>query len=365
MAGDAEIDSSPDPQDLARLAGLTYVHDSDPGFARQRRGRGFTYCDEKRRRLTNDRHLARIEGLKIPPAWENVWICRSSRGHLQATGRDERGRKQYRYHDRWQRASNWSKFHRLESFGQALPALRRQVRRDLIRGRDDRTRVVALAVTLLDRMAIRVGNQEYTDENDSHGLTTLCKEHVRVSGNTVRLRFTGKSGQDRDISLTDVVLSRRVRRLLKLSGDLVFQSRAEDGSLHAVDSEAVNAYLHSVAPAGCTAKTFRTWHGTVAAFEVLAERCLHLDPSPTKTAVVKSIREAVSAASELLGNTPAVCRSYYVHPGVCELFQCAELGPILRRLRPRPVNNLSLAERRLLAILKRLRRIGVSLVPNE
>lgn len=368
----ADLDLALDPKRLARHAGLRYVNDSMPGLARRRRGKGFSYQDEHGRVLTAEVHLARIEALVIPPAWEEVWICPFPNGHLQATGRDEKGRKQYRYHDRWSRATNWAKFARLRAFGRALPDIRRRIRRDL-NSDDDRTRTLALMAALLDATAIRVGNKEYAEENEHYGLTTLLDEHVTVRGDLIRFEFVGKSGKERLVELHDRNLAKRVRALLGRKGARLFEVKADDGSLRPAEAEDLNAYLRDMTPPGCTAKTFRTWRGTVIAFEVLAAACecqqgafgdaahkaaeANRKSGLTKKAIAKTLRESIKAAAELLGNTTTVCKAYYVHPALCDLYQDATLHAHLRKLRPKRLAGLKPAEQRLLALLDRIDRL--------
>jgi DNA topoisomerase-1 len=368
----ADLDLAPDPRRLARQAGLRYVSDSMPGYGRRRRGKGFSYHDEDGQLLKAEVHLARIEALVIPPAWEEVWVCPLPNGHLQATGRDEKGRKQYRYHDRWSRATNWAKFARLRAFGHALPEIRRRIRRDL-NSDDDRTRTLALMAALLDATAIRVGNKEYAEENEHYGLTTLLDEHVTVRGDLIRFEYVGKSGKDRLVELHDRSLAKRVRALLGRKGSRLFEVKAEDGSLRPAEAEDLNAYLREMTPPGCTAKTFRTWRGTVIAFEVLAAACecqhdafgdaahrvagANGKSGLSKKAIAKTLRESIKAAAELLGNTTTVCKAYYVHPALCDLYQDATLHGHLRKLRPKRLSGLKPAEQRLLALLDRVERL--------
>ena len=367
----SDLDYAPDPQQIAQLARLRYVTDSEPGFSRRRHGKGFVYLEPSGRRLQHDRHLERISSLVIPPAWEEVWICRSPHGHLQATGRDDKGRKQYRYHDRWSQATNWMKFARLQAFGEVLPRVRRRVRQDL-KSSDDRTRTLALMAALLDATAIRVGGVEYAEENEHYGLSTLLDEHVTVRGDLIRFEFVGKSGKEREVELRDRTLAKHVKTLLARKGARLFEVREEDGRYVTAEADHLNAYLRPILPAGCTAKTFRTWHGTVAAFEVLetacqsdchdvsqaAERVARNGRSRgkelSKRAIEKTLREAVKVAAERLGNTTTVCRTYYVHPAICDLYAEATLSKHLRSMRRQSTRReLKPIEQRLLAVLTR------------
>jgi len=364
----SDLDLAPDPRRLARQARLKYVSDSMPGFGRRRRGRGFVFVDEDGGTLREETHVVRIEALVLPPAWAEVWICPFPNGHLQATGRDEKGRKQYRYHDRWSRASNWVKFGRLRAFGHALPEIRRRIRKDL-RSDDDRTRTLALMASLLDKTAIRVGNKEYAEENEHYGLTTLLDEHVTVRGDLIRFEFVGKSGKPRLVELKDRALARLVKQLLGRKGERLFEVKADDGSLRPAEAEDLNAYLRDMMPPGCTAKTFRTWRGTVAAFEVLAASCECVGESfggaaaklaeagSSKKAIEKTLREAIKSAAGLLGNTTTVCKSYYVHPALCDLFSEATFPAHLKRLRTKRMAGMSPSELRLLALLGRVERL--------
>lgn len=366
----SDLDLAPDPRRLARQARLKYVSDSMPGLTRRRRGKGFEFLDEDGKPLTSEADRARIEALVLPPAWGEVWICPFPNGHLQATGRDEKGRKQYRYHDRWSRASNWVKFSRLRAFGRALPEIRRRVRRDLASD-DDRTRTLALMAALLDETAIRVGNKEYAEENEHYGLTTLLDEHVTVRGDLIRFEFVGKSGKDRLIEVKNRKLAERVKQLLGRKGARLFEVKADDGSLRPAEAEDLNAYLRDMTPPGCTAKTFRTWRGSVTAFEFLAAACECDESSvgdaavelagskrgPVKRAIEKTLRESVKVAAELLGNTTTVCKAYYVHPALCDLYADATFGSHLKKLRPKRIAGLKPAEQRLLALLDRVERL--------
>lgn len=364
-----DLDLGQDPRALARWARLRYVSDTVAGFSRRRCGKGFVYIDEEGRLLKDSDHRARIEALVIPPAWVDVWICPFPNGHLQATGRDEKGRKQYRYHDRWTQAANWQKFARLRAFGHELPRIRRAVKRDLSSD-DDRKRTLALMAALLDATAIRVGNREYAEENEHYGLTTLLDEHVAIRRGKAVFEFVGKSGKERSIEVTDRKLVARLRELLDRKGARLFEVRNDDGSFVPAEAEHLNGYLSDMLPAGCTAKTFRTWHGTVAAFEVLAAACerdsesigkavekVDRKPGLTKKAIEGTIRDSVKAAAELLGNTTTVCKTYYIHPALCDLYSEAKFASHLKKLRPKNRCGMKAAEVRLLALLDRVERL--------
>ncbi|UGB39863.1 DNA topoisomerase IB [Frateuria soli] len=310
--------SEPDPalRVEVRKAGLVYVSDMQPGIRRLRRGKGFVYRDADGQPLTDKATLARIRALAIPPAYEDVWICANPDGHLQATGRDARGRKQYRYHPDWRELRDHGKFDRVLAFGAVLPKLRRRVRQDLARAGLPREKVLALLVRLLDETLIRVGNESYARDNKSYGLTTLRSRHVRVARGRLRFCFKGKSGQEQDVELDDTRLARIVRRVQQLPGQRLFQYLDDAGERQPVDSGMVNDYLHGACGETFSAKDFRTWGGTAHAAGVLART-----PLPEKggeRARRHALVEAVKEVAEVLGNTPAVCRQSYIHPQVFE-----------------------------------------------
>lgn len=310
--------SDPDPALRAqvRKAGLVYVSDAQPGIRRLRRGKGFGYRDADGQPVTDKAELARIRALAIPPAYEDVWICANSDGHLQATGRDARGRKQYRYHPDWRELRDHGKFDRILAFGAALPTLRRRTRKDLALTGLPREKVLALLVRLLDETLIRVGNESYARDNRSYGLTTLRSRHVRVVRGRLRFCFKGKSGQEQEVELDDTRLTRIVRRVQHLPGQRLFQYLDDAGERQPVDSGMVNDYLHAACGEAFSAKDFRTWGGTAHAAGVLA--CTPLPEKGGERARRHALVEAVKQVAEVLGNTPAVCRKSYIHPEVFE-----------------------------------------------
>jgi DNA topoisomerase-1 len=310
-----------DPSGAAAAAGLRYLGDDRPGLRRRRAGRGYAYYESDGRLVRDQPTLARIKKLAIPSAWREVWISPSSRGHLQATGRDARGRKQYRYHDRWRAVRDEAKYDRLLAFGQALPLLRAQVDADLRQPTLSRTRILAAIVRLLDTTLIRIGNDEYARQNRSFGLTTLQTRHVRLEGERLLLRFSGKSGREHRITLHDPRLARVVRRCQELPGQTLFQYRDEGGACWPIDSDDVNGYLRAVTEQSFSAKDFRTWAGTVIAARALAEA----PPAESDSQATRSIAQAVAQTAERLGNTPAVCRRCYIHPAVLDAYQDASL----------------------------------------
>jgi DNA topoisomerase IB len=310
-----------------RAAGLVYVSDTQPGFRRQRRGKGFSYDDADGRRVSDAEHLQRIRALAIPPAYADVWICPNPSGHLQATGRDARQRKQYRYHAQWRALRDHGKFDRVLAFGAALPALRRRVRRDLARPGLPRDKVLALIVRLLDDTLIRIGNEAYTRDNKSFGLTTLRSRHVRAERGRLRFAFRGKSGQEREVELSDRRLARVVHRLQQLPGQRLFQYIDDDGQRQPIDSAEVNDYLHQACGEDFSAKDFRTWGGTVHAAGVLA--CTPLPDTGGERAVRSTLATAIKQVAATLGNTPAVCRASYIHPLILAGWQDGSLQKVI------------------------------------
>jgi DNA topoisomerase I len=309
----------------ARDAGLRYVSDAAPGISRRRRGRGFSYHHPDGS-LVSDAERERAESLVIPPAWEDVWVCADPSGHLQATGRDEKGRKQYRYHPEWQRVRNEAKFSRMVPVGEALPDLRERVDRDLRRRGLSREKVLALAVRLLDQTLIRIGNPEYA-EDGSYGLTTLRDRHVAFEGESMLFSFVGKSGKEHALTLRDRRLARMVKACRDIPGYTLFQYRTEGGGRDAIDSGDVNAYLRETIGEAVSAKDFRTWGGTVLAAKAFRAR----GGAATETEAEAHAREVCKEVAAALGNTVAVCRSYYIHPGIPEAYREGELLAALRR----------------------------------
>jgi DNA topoisomerase I len=305
-----------DPLAAARAARLRYVSDVDPGIRRRRAGGGFTYVDANGRRVTDADTLARIRALAVPPAWRDVWICPHADGHIQAVGRDARGRKQYRYHADWREVRDATKYDRMIPFARRLPAIRRRVAADLRRQGLPREKVLALVVRLLETTRVRVGNEEYARQNGSFGLTTLREHHARVSGARIRFRFRGKSGKMHDVDVEDRRIAKLVRVLQELPGQELFHYVGDDGEVHPIGSADVNDYLREVSGESFTAKDFRTWGGTVAAARALAE----LPAATSATAGKRLVVDAVKRVAEQLGNTAAVCRKCYIHPSVVDAF---------------------------------------------
>ena len=305
-----------DPIQSARLAGLRYIGAPSDGITRRRTGRGFSYRHPDGQRVTDLDTLRRIRALAIPPAWTDVWICPSPNGHVQAFGRDARGRKQYRYHARWRETRDETKYARMLAFARVLPRIRAQVERDLARPGLPREKVMATLVRLLETTLIRIGNEAYRRANGSFGLTTLRDHHVDVNGSQVRFSFRGKAGKEHVIDLHDPRMARIVRRLLELPGRAVFQYLDEDGTRRTVDSSEVNAYIAEISGADFTAKDFRTWAGTVLAARALDEVREFTSAREAK----RNIVQAVARVAARLGNTPAICRRSYVHPEVLQAY---------------------------------------------
>ena len=303
-----------DPEAAARLAHLRYVSDTRPGIRRVRKGEAFAYADDAGGEITDEATLARIKSLVIPPAWIDVWICRIPSGHLQAVGRDARGRKQYRYHPRWRIVRDEAKYGKMLVFGRVLPRIRAAVEKDLSAPGYPRRKVLAALVRLLEKTLARVGNEEYAQTNKSFGLTTLRNRHVRVNGTRVVFDFRGKHGIQRHVELQDRKLANIVRRCHDIPGQDLFQYVDDDGERHGIGSEDVNEYLREVSGEEITAKDFRTWAATNLAALALRE----LEQFDSDTKAKKNVVQAVEAVSKMLGNTPAICRKCYIHPAIFE-----------------------------------------------
>jgi DNA topoisomerase-1 len=345
------------PAESAKAVGLRHVTDEILGFRRKRLGKSFTYFDQNGKRLEDSEHLARIKSLAIPPAWEDVWICPYANGHLQATGRDARGRKQHRYDPRWRDVRDETKFARLVAFARALPKIRRQVAEDLEMPGLPRKKVLAAVVKLLEISLIRVGNDEYARDNKSYGLTTMRDHHVDVSGANMRFHFRGKSGKTHSMDIRDPRLAKIVKKCQDLPGQEIFQYIDNDSKQQDVKSEDVNEYLREISGADFTAKDFRTWSGTVLAAMALQE----FERFDTQAQAKKNILRAIEAVAERLGNTPAICRKSYVHPAVLDSYLEGSMLNAMRqraqqqwnesisKLRPEEAAVLALLQKRLAA----------------
>ena len=327
-----------DPADSAEDAGLRYASGAEPGIRRRRAGRGFTYTVPGGKRLTDRATLDWIRRLAIPPAWTDVWICTTKNGHLQATGRDARGRKQYRYHPRWRAQRDASKYDRMLAFGKALPRIRQRVARDLHRTGLPRERVLAAVVRLLERTGVRVGNEEYARDNQSYGLTTLRDRHARVGSKRIRFRFRGKGGKAGEVEVSDARLARVVGRCQDLPGQELFAYVDEAGDVRSVGSGDVNDYVREISGHDFTAKDFRTWAATVRAARALAGQ----EPARSDALARRNVSRAIEEVAAWLGNTPAVARKSYVDPSVIDAYlEGASLGA-----RPSEAAVLSLLRRR-------------------
>jgi DNA topoisomerase-1 len=322
-----------DPTAAAKAAGLRYVHDSKPGITRERVGEAFCYFDAGGDAIDDEQTLARIKSLAIPPAWTQVWICAQPNGHLQATGRDAKGRKQYRYHPKWRTVRDDSKYERMLNFGKALPQIRREVDRALKLPGLPREKVLATIVYLLEATMMRIGNEEYARTNKSFGLTTLRSQHVRIDGSDVEFRFRGKSGVYHQVKVHDRRLARIIQRTRDLPGQELFHYVDDDGTTHTVGSHDVNEYLRTISGEDYTAKDFRTWSGTVLAALALQE----FEKYDSQVQAKKNIVRAIESVAEKLGNTPSICRKCYVHPAVLEAYL---EGTVLEALRARTEQEL-------------------------
>lgn len=304
---------------------LHYVDDSQPGLSRRRWRDRFIYLDADGELVRDEATLARIAALVIPPAYTDVWICADPQGHLQATGRDARGRKQYRYHAQWREVRDQHKYGRMLAFAQVLPKLRKQLDAHLRRPGLGREKVMALVVSLLDSTLIRVGNRQYMRDNNSYGLTTLNSDHVEVKGSTIRFQFRGKRGVEHNVTLRDRRLAGMVKRCMELPGQTLFQYLDDNGERHSIGSSDINLFLQQLTGADFTAKDYRTWAGSSLALHLL--RPLAWEPETEAKRQVTAIVRQVAAR---LGNTPAVCRRCYIHPAVLEHFQLGRLGALPR-----------------------------------
>jgi DNA topoisomerase-1 len=335
-----------DPIEIDLPADLHYVDDSQPGLRRKILRGKFAYFTADGERITDADEIKRINALVIPPAYKDVWICADPRGHLQATGRDARGRKQYRYHPRWREVRDKDKYERMIEFGKMLPKVRRQLETHLAAPGLDRNKVMAAVVSLLDSTLIRVGNTQYARDNKSFGLTTMRNRHVEVKGNSIAFEFRGKSGIEHKVTVKDRRLANIVKRCMELPGQNLFQYLDDDGVRHGVSSHDVNAYLHQITGSDFTAKDYRTWAGSALALAMLRE--LHWQPEPEAK---KHIVDMVKAVARQLGNTPAVCRKCYIHPKVLEHFVEGELAKLPK---PRTHKGLRMEEVALATFLERL-----------
>jgi DNA topoisomerase I len=342
-----------EPVLAAQSAGLRYVSDRMPGIRRRLSGKQFEYLDSSGKKVTDPAVLGRIKSLAVPPAWTEVWICRVAHGHLQATGRDARGRKQYRYHPKWRQVRDETKFDRMLVFGGILPKLRAAIQKDLEGLGLSREKVLATVVLLLQRTLIRVGNEDYAVQNRSYGLTTMQDRHASINGSKIEFQFRGKSGKHHKVEIHDPRLARIVKRCQDLPGCVLFQYVDEEGHQQAIDSGDVNEYLRQITGADFTAKDFRTWFGTVLAARALQE----IGPFQTKKQAKTKVNEVFQAVATVMGNTPAICRKCYIHPAVIESYFAGRFFEQYRahRTRSRPTENaLEPEEKSALKLLQEL-----------
>jgi len=337
----------------ANAAGLRYIRDQGPGIVRKQRGKTLYYLRPNGAVIREETCLRRIRSLVIPPAWRDVWICIDPQGHLQATGRDARGRKQYRYHPQWNDVRNETKYDRMLTFGRLLPRIRRRVAADLRRSGLPRDKILATVVRLLEATLIRIGNEEYARTNESFGLTTLRDRHVKVKGSTLRFEFRGKSGIRHSMDITDRRLARIVKQSQDLPGYELFQYIDEAGECRSITSSDVNGYLQRIAGQEFTAKDFRTWAGTVLAARALREYADHCE---SITKAKRNVAAAIGAVAMQLGNTKAVCRKCYVHPEIVQAYLDGtllnSLSRTMRKESPRSLQHLPPEEAAVLNFLR-------------
>lgn len=340
------VEIASDTQALAHCeaGGLRYVDDAKPGITRRTLRGKFAYFDRHGKRIKDECVVARINALAIPPAYEQVWICPDATGHIQATARDARGRKQYRYHEQWSAVRDANKYQHLLDFARALPRIRRRVVHDLALSGLHQDKVLAVVVRLLETTLIRIGTREYARDNKSFGLTTLRRRHTSVKGGSIRFRFRGKSGVEHDVTVNDRRVAAVVKRCMELAGQQLFHYQDDEGELRMVDSGSVNSYLRDAGDGDFTAKHYRTWFGTVFALRALQDV-----PWESESQAKKAVVEVVRAVSGRLGNTPSVCRACYIHPKVIDAYLAGELPLRIAATGPR---GLQADERRLFQFLQ-------------
>jgi len=304
-------------EDSAEAAGLYYISVTEPGFIRKKIGKGFIYFDHNNNKIEDEKLISRIESLVIPPAWEEVWICRKASGHIQVTGRDAKGRKQYIYHPKWDEIRNTNKFNLMLKFAESLPLIREKVEQDLKQKNLTKQKVAAIIIKLLEETLIRVGNMEYAIANDSYGLTTLKNKHIEIEGNKIKFMFVGKSGKNWEVDVNNKKLAKLVKQCQELPGQNLFQYVGEEGNLQNITSNDINEYLKNIVDLGFTAKDFRTWGGTVTA----AIELYHSGKAENEKDEKKKITQAIKNVAKALNNTLAVCRKYYIHPEIIESYK--------------------------------------------
>lgn len=331
---------------------IIYVTDEDAGYSRKRWGRGFIYLDQNNKKVNSKKLIKRFKELVIPPAWEDVWICKTENGHIQVSGRDEKGRKQYIYHPLWLEQSQEKKFNRLIEFGENLPLIRKEVNRLLRKRTLVKEKVIGIILRLMEETLIRIGNPVYARKNKSYGLTTLRNKHIKIKGDELRFEFKGKSGKEIKTSMSDERLAKQVNQIQELSGQHLFQYYDDDGNVLTINSADVNEFLHKLTGHEFTAKDFRTWGGSVIAVEQL----YYLGKPESEQDAKKNIVSAVKNVAKSLYNTPAICREYYIHPAVIKAYEDQSLFEMLEKTRNKTVKNheeLDSEEIALLNILKK------------
>ncbi len=341
-----------EPLECAKMVDLLYINDNEPGITRKRSGKSFCYFDAKGKRIQNKKKIQRIDRLAIPPAYTDVWICADEKGHLQATGRDIKGRKQYIYHSEWTNIRNATKYHRMLLFGKTLPKIRHRVADDLKLAGLPKNKVLAAIVKLLESTLIRVGNIEYAKNNHSYGLTTLRKKHVKVSGDIITFDFTGKSNQDWSIKLYDKKIARILHHCEEIPGQKLFKYLDENNNQHEIASQDVNNYLHEISGLNISAKDFRTWAGTVLTSIYLQEFTVCQSISQAK----KNVTQAIKKAAQKLGNTPTICRQCYIHPVIITTYLSGDLLKQFNKMKKsssrKALKHLSLEENAVLIFLQ-------------
>jgi DNA topoisomerase-1 len=339
-----------DPVLSAKQAGLRYVSDEQPGIRREKNGRDFQFINSTGRAIKDENEIRRIRKLAIPPAWTDVWICPDPNGHLQATGRDDRGRKQHRYHPRWREVRDETKYNRMIDFAKALPKIRQRTARDLAKSGLPLEKVLATVVRILETGVIRVGNEEYAKQNNSFGLTTMRDRHVRVRGGAMRFEFRGKSGKMHKIELEHPRLAKVVKNCQDIPGQELFQYLDDDGERRKISSNDVNDYIREITGGDFTAKDFRTWAGTVLAAMALRE----VEKAETKAQQKKNITAAIERVASRLGNTPTICKKCYIHPFVLDAYMDGSLLAQAAVQRARSSKHgLNAEEAMVLALLKK------------
>ena len=330
---------------------LQYVNDKDFRIKRIKRGKGFIYVNSKGEIIRKNRAISRFKSLVIPPAWENVSICDEENGHIQAVGRDKRGRKQYIYHKKWEEFSNTNKFSRLIEFGESLPVIRRHVEKDLRKKSLLRNKILAVIIKLLEETLIRIGNKIYAEQNQSFGLTTLKNRHIKIKGATLNFHFNGKGGKPFDLTISNKILSKIVKKCQDLPGQYLFQYLDEEGNCQPIESTDVNHYLNSIIEKNFTAKDFRTWGATILA----AENLNQFPPEKDEKAIERNIVQAVKQTAKELNNTPAVCRKYYIHSDILEAYRTGYLSKVFSSTSSQRNSRYGLnkVEKNVLKILKR------------